>query len=100
MTYEEAEKVRDKNISLTGNYSQLKEVPFYIRFLVIGPKDKKMEELMDVLMESTTNNFDNKMPLFALGWLSKDLDVFIVFDDMGIFSRLLLSDYLNRLGKE
>ncbi len=54
MTFDEAEKYRDENINVTGEYIH-DGLSFKIESLLIAPKERSFEDRMKVLAESYTD---------------------------------------------
>jgi hypothetical protein len=97
MDYKNAEILLNENLSITGNYSQLKSFPFFIKHLVIVPKNEEFKNQLRVYEECTLNGYDNKEALIKMDYIHHDLDILIIGEYSGFTPTKLLRDYLEEL---
>lgn len=94
MNYKEAQQKVKEHFGLTGTYSKISSFPFYIKWLLIVPKDADFETMVKVLKSTLENNHDNEKGLLINGVLNKELEVYIIGDDGRFQSEISLEDYL------
>ncbi len=76
MTYEQAEEFMLKYDHVRGQLVEKTPVPFYIRHILIAPKEA--EDKITILNENIYKPIDNETALKNLGMLNKNLDVYII----------------------
>jgi len=76
MTYEDAEEFKTKYNHVHLQLVEVVEKPFYIRYLLIAPKE--LEDKISLLNENIYKPIDNKTALKNMNLLNKNLDVYII----------------------
>lgn len=97
MNYTEAEKMKNDNLHIIGEFSKLKGFPYYIRWLIIVPSNVEFKERMAIFTLAIENGYNNKKAIEDLGYADKDLAIMIMGYFNGIYQEFSLLEYLKRI---